>query len=98
MRTHVFASGRSCRELWSPVISIMNYAFINSGAATAAEDDQRRGWQPAASPPEIYDLVELQFSDGKRSRGTWNGKFWWGYDRPLRRSGVVQPLAWRWLS
>ena len=78
-----------------PAIWTMNYAFINPLCAMSARDDEPRHWRPASSPPEIYDLVELQFSDGKCRRGTWNGKFWWGYDDQLRRSGVVKPVSWR---
>jgi hypothetical protein len=73
----------------------MNYAFTNPFTAMSAADDVPRHWRSAAQPPEIYDLVELRFADGKSRRGTWNGKIWWGYDDRVRRSGVVEPVAWR---
>jgi hypothetical protein len=57
--------------------------------------NRRLGVAPADSAPEIYQLAMLVFADGSRRRGSWNGRFWWGYDERVRRSCPLEPVAWR---
>jgi hypothetical protein len=50
-------------------------------------------WEPVTHPPEPYDLLMLKLADGVTLRGTWTGKFWWGYDRAAQRSRPLQPKS-----
>jgi hypothetical protein len=60
-----------------------------------ANANAREAWLPIRIAPEIYQLAVLMFSDGSQRRGSWNGKFWWGYDERVRRSRPLEPVAWR---